>query len=88
MNNKGQVVMFGILITAMIIIFSIFLIDPLTDILTDVRNGSQLDCDNTSISTGRQITCLQVDLILPYFIGSMIFIGVAFAISMSRKNQI
>ena len=67
MNKRGNL---GI---AVIIAITIFLIGiPIINILKpeiDVARGSSgLDCSNVSISDGTRLTCLGVDLVIPYFL--------------------
>jgi hypothetical protein len=75
LNNSGQVAFVGLMVGVFIFLLAIGLIEPISDVITEARNGSRLDCDNSSISDGKKLTCLAVDLILPYFI--IILIAIA-----------
>ena len=68
MNNKGQVALVSLMIGVFIFLLGMGFINPLKDVITEVRGVDQLDCSNSSISDGAKMTCLAVDLILPYFI--------------------
>ena len=71
-NNKGQVFLVGLMLGIFAFILAMVFIDPLSDVINEVRGSSQLDCSNSSISDGHKLTCLEVDLILPLFIGVVI----------------
>jgi hypothetical protein len=68
MNNHGQAAMVGLMIGVFIFLLGMGFIDPMRDVITEVRASDQLDCDNSSITDGAKMTCLAVDLTLPYFI--------------------
>jgi hypothetical protein len=72
MSKLGQTAMIGLMIGIMIFMVAMIFIAPLSDVVTEARDASQLDCANTSISDGKKATCLIVDLILPYFIAVVI----------------
>lgn len=74
-NKKAQAGMVGLMIGIAIFMCAMIFIDPLSDVITESRAASQLDCSNTSISDGHKMTCLIVDLILPYFIAVVIAIA-------------
>lgn len=67
---KGKKGNLGIAVIVAIMIFLIGL--PIVNILkpeVDVARGSSgLDCSNVSISDGTRLTCLGVDLVIPYFL--------------------
>jgi hypothetical protein len=67
-NNKGQMALVGLMIGVFIFLLGMTFINPMKDVITEVRGAGQLDCSNSSISDGEKMTCLAVDLILPYFI--------------------
>lgn len=75
MNNKGQTALLGLMIGVFIFLLAMVFIDPLADVITEARDDSQLDCSNSSISDGKKMTCLMVDLILPYFIGVVLAVA-------------
>lgn len=68
MNKKGQLG-FSIIIAITIFIIGMATINLITPEIDRVRLPSGLDCDNsTGISDGTKLTCLAIDLIVPYFI--------------------
>ena len=77
MNNKGQLMMVGLMIAVFVFITAVVFMTPIKDMIEMNRNASNLDCANTSITTGTKLTCIIVDLYLPYFIGVVIFAGIA-----------
>ncbi|MAH44553.1 hypothetical protein CMI37_01915 [Candidatus Pacearchaeota archaeon] len=78
MNNKGQVALIGLMVGIMIFMMAMIFIDPISDVITETRNNTQLDCSNSSITDGKKATCLIVDLILPYFIAVVIAVAGAY----------
>lgn len=72
MNKKGQAALVGLAIGIFIFMLAMVFIDPMRDVITETRSADQLDCDNSSISDGTKSTCLIVDIILPYFIISVL----------------
>ena len=85
LNKKGQWIFVGIMVFIMVIIVAIQFISPLKDQITDARGASNLDCDNSSISTAQKMTCVVTDTTLFYFIG--VCIAGAGAYLMVRKIQ-
>jgi len=69
MNKKGQTVGISIIIAITLLIVGIMSINFVRDEVTRVRLDSGLDCSNvTGISDGTKLTCLAVDLVVPYFL--------------------
>jgi len=68
-NKKGQTLGISIIIGITILIVGLMSINFVRDEVTDVRLASGLDCSNsTGISDGTKLTCLAVDLVVPYFL--------------------
>lgn len=67
-NKKAQYGLIGMMSAVMLILFAFQMITPIKDEVTTARNSANLDCTNSSISTGDRMTCIAVDLYLPYFI--------------------
>ena len=76
-NKRGQVALVGLMIGIMVFMLAMIFIDPIKDTITEVRAADQLNCSG-DISDGSKMTCLVVDLILPYFIVIIIAIGGAY----------
>ena len=68
MNNKGQTALVGLMVGVFIFMLALSFINPIKDVVTEVRAADQLNCSSTTITDGQKTTCLVVDLILPYFI--------------------
>lgn len=68
MNRNGQTMLLGLMMGVFLFMLAMVFIEPIKDVISSVRGTSQLDCNNSSISDGTKGTCLIVDLILPYFI--------------------
>ncbi len=75
MNNTGQAALVGLMIGVFVFMLAMAFINPLADVISEVRGTSQLDCENSSISDGQKATCLVSDLILPYFIVAVLAVG-------------
>ena len=66
MNNRGSV-FFGVTVGIFLFVMGVLFIPFLTDDVTTARGS--LDCTNsTGISGGTKLTCLTVDLVIPYLI--------------------
>ena len=74
-NKRGQVALIAMAIGIFIFFLGISFIDPIKEVVVEARGVEQLDCANSSITDGAKTTCLIVDLILPYFIVTIIAIG-------------
>jgi len=68
MNKKGSGMLLGIVFAVMIFIVGMLFVNYFFDDVTLAVGTTQLDCDNSAISDGTKITCLGLDLIIPYFI--------------------
>lgn len=75
MNNKGQVVIFTLMLSIVIIILALAFAPVLKQSVEDARNPDSLDCSNTSISNFDKLGCLSTDASLFGFIGIAIFLA-------------
>lgn len=74
MNSNGQVFyIMRFMVAAFVLILALGAMTPFSD--TIALNRASLDCTNTSISMGTQITCLGLDLTLPFWIGMLALAG-------------
>lgn len=64
--NKRASIFLGVAIGLFIYIMGVMFIPFITDDITTTRDD--LDCTNTTISDGTKLSCLTVDLVLPYLI--------------------
>jgi len=86
MNNRGQMVLIGLMIAFFLAILTFSLITPFKEQVDIARNESNLDCTNSTISTGTRLTCLVVDIYMPYFIGIVLLASAGF-VYLKGKSQ-
>ena len=72
-NKSGQTLGMAILVMITIFIVGMMSVNYLKPEITRARNSLNLDCENTAdfpagISDGTKLTCLVVDVVVPYFI--------------------
>ena len=78
MNKKGQVLILGLMIAIFYFFFAVIAIPVIKEGITIARDATHLNCSSAVLTTGNQMTCLIVDLYLPYFIGIVIAVGISF----------
>jgi len=78
MNKRGQVALVGLMIGIFVILFAVIAISPLADVVESQLSASALDCDNSSITDGAKMTCLALDLTVPYFFVTVIALAGAY----------
>lgn len=66
MNNKGAGLLIAIVIAVMIFAAGMLFMNFIKDDVTSARLG--MDCTNSTISDGAKVTCLGIDIVIPYFI--------------------
>jgi len=82
MNKKGGSgvgIFFGIMIAVMVWIAFSQLLGPMVTATSDARAVDQLDCDNSSISTGEKATCVIVDYTVFGFTAAIISVIIGLA---------
>lgn len=80
MDSKGSILIYGLMLSIVIIIMALALSPAVSEATTNARNvtvGDTLgmDCSNSTISDFNKATCVVTDLSLFYFIASLIFIA-------------
>lgn len=75
MNKKGNMFL-GIILGLIIYISGVLFIPFITDDVTTTRND--LNCTNSSISDGNKLSCLAVDIVVPYIIWFFVSIAIGF----------
>jgi len=81
MNKNGQTTMLAILFGIFIFLTGIVIVNFLTDDVDTARNS--LECStNQNITDGTRLTCLFVDITVPYFI--ILIISLAGGLLMRR----
>lgn len=69
MNKRGAGLGITIMVSITFFLIGIMFINYLTTDVSLARASDALDCSNASgISDGNKLTCLAVDLVIPYFI--------------------
>jgi len=84
MNKKGQTqtVGFAILWAILIFMIGILILPFIGDEVTRTTGTDQLDCNNSTISDGTKLTCLSVDIVIPYFL--IILLAVVGSVAITR----
>ena len=76
MNNNGQVFLYSIMLGLTIIVLVLAFAPAVKSFSDSAMNQSNLDCDNSSISSFDKATCVAVDVGFNfYFLGSLVLIG-------------
>jgi hypothetical protein len=76
MNKRGAAFL-GIITAIIIFMAGALMIEHYKDTITSTR--TTLDCSNyTGISDGTKLVCLEIDLLLPYFILTLLSIAGGF----------
>jgi len=83
MNKQGQLFALRWMTATFILFLTLGYLDSFSDTIQLARTN--LDCTNTSISTGTQITCLGLDMTLWYWIGAILVAG--FGILWARNQS-
>jgi hypothetical protein len=78
LKNKKAGMFMGVIVAITLFIAGILFLPFITDDITTARND--IDCTNTSISDGAKLTCLQIDLVVPYFIWFLLSISLGFIV--------
>ena len=69
MNNNAQTLGISIIVAITLFIVGMICLNFIRSSIDDVRLDGALNCSGTdSISDGTKLTCLAVDLVMPYFI--------------------
>lgn len=80
MNNKGQVLFYGLMLGLVIIVLALALAPAVVNQVNSARNATVgdtigMDCANESISNFNKAACVATDVSIFYFIGGLIFIA-------------
>lgn len=78
MNNRGQGLILGIMLFVMAFIVAVILTKPIMDFTDEARDADHLNCDADNVTNGVLMTCLVIDLVLPFFIATVIVSGTAY----------
>ena len=80
--------MIGIMLMITVMIVAFTLITPIKELVTTARDADNLDCVNTTISVGTRITCVIVDITMPYYIGMILFAAAGFLFLKGRSQSL
>ncbi len=72
-GNKGQTLFLSVIVAAMIFVAGVIVVNFIKDDVSTSR--IDMDCANPAISDGAKLTCLGIDIVVPYFI--VIFLSAA-----------
>lgn len=75
-NKKGQTLGLAVIIGITVFIVGIMTVNFIMPEVTRTRNSDNLNCADTSISDGTRLTCLVVDVVVPYFIVAVVSVAV------------
>lgn len=72
MNNKAQSsgvpnLLLAFLVAGVIFIIGMGILNIIKPEVTTTRNSDNLDCASSTISDGNKVTCLLIDIVIPYF---------------------
>lgn len=73
MNNKGQIVVLGIMMFVFVLVIVMNLIQPLKDTISDSRD--RMGCQYDNLTTWQAGTCVVIDITLFYFVGAALIAG-------------
>ena len=84
-NDKKGALFFSIITAIFIFMVGMVVINLIKPDVTLARNSDNLYCSNaTNISDGTKLTCLAVDLVIPYFI--LTIVAVSIGVIMENLN--
>lgn len=86
MNKKGQSLIFGIMLLFFALIIVTIIISPMVEIIDLARDADHLNCTSTFLSTGTRATCLIIDIYLPYFVATALFLGGGYLVTKKVKE--
>lgn len=71
MYNKSQTsgipnLLLALLVAGFIFFIGMGIINILKPEITTARNNNNLDCSSSTISDGNKVTCLLIDIVIPY----------------------
>lgn len=67
-NKKAQTLGLALVMAITIFIVGMLCVNFVKEGVTSARDASNLNCADADISDGTKLTCLAVDLVVPYFI--------------------
>ena len=80
MNKKGAGMFLVVIIAVMVFFAGMLIMNFIKPVVDDTRTN--LDCTNQSISDGAKLSCIGVDVSIPYFI--LVIVSVSVGIITAR----
>lgn len=71
MNKRGQAMLFGLMVVIIVFIVTVVLADSVKSVTDEGR--SNLGCGDDNITAGTSLTCIGLDLFLPFLTLTVIF---------------
>lgn len=87
MNKKGQSLIFGIMLMILALITVTIVLSPMVEVIDIARDADHLNCSSNSLSTGIVATCLVIDLYVPYFVVTALFLGGGYLVTKRIKES-
>jgi len=84
MNKKGQLTIYALMISLVILVLALALAPSVSQFTTSARNATDgdtigMNCSNPEIDNFTHAACIATDISLFYFIGGLIFVSGAIA---------
>lgn len=76
--NKQGILVFPIMVMIFMLIVAVITLPAVADLISSARTN--LNCGNESLPTGTKMTCLVIDLYLPYFAAAILFGAAAYVL--------
>ena len=77
-GKKGQMILLGFMIMIIVFIIAVQFISPIKGFINTARSPANLDCTNSSITVGNQMTCIALDITMPYIFIAAICAGIVY----------
>lgn len=81
MNKVGGGFLMALVVAALLFFFGMLVVNFIKPDVSIATSSAGLDCDNINISDGAKVTCLGIDLVVPYFIVLVISVAGGFVAS-------
>lgn len=75
MKKRAQAMLLGVMFFVFAFIMAVVLSQPLREQIDIMRDADHLNCTQDNITTGVALTCVAVDLTLPFFLMTVIVAG-------------
>jgi len=86
MNKLGQAGILSIMLVIMTVIVMVITIPAITTLTDEARDATHLNCTATDLSLGIALTCTITDLYVFFYVGLILFGGLAL-LRIRRKSS-